>query len=478
MRNLTILLIAMLAVSAVAGEAAEEKPGVKLTVYNKNFAVVKERRHIELQQGRSTVRFRDVAATIDATSVHFKSLTDPDGTTILEQNYEFDLVSADKLLKKYIDQQVAILTKDGRIYEGKLMSYDGAQIVIQGAKGGLSMIQRGENIKSIKFGSLPEGLLTKPTLVWQVNAAKGGRHLVKLSYVANNISWKVDYTAVANADDTKVDLSGWVTITNRAGTTYKDAKIKLLAGQVSGRRDRFGWGPEYFKQISQLPPTAERGPDPGKVFGEYHLYKLPEPSTVNNNQVKQIELINATGVTATKKYIYDGAKISWSPYRRSEDRNFGTQSNKKVNVLLEIENRKAHGLGFALPAGKVRVYKRDDADKSLEFIGEDKIAHTPRDEKLVLYVGDAFDVVGERKQTDFKKPAHRVIEEAFEIKLRNHKEQDVNVKVVEKLYRWSQWEIIEKNHDFTKLDSRTIAFDVKVPKDAERVITYRVRYTW
>jgi len=481
MRYWTILLIATLAVGAFPAEPPAEKetkPGVDLTVYNSDFALVKDRRNIDLKEGQSTVRFRDVAATIDATSVHFKSLTDPEGTAILEQNYEFDLVSADKLLTKYIDQQVSVLTKDGRLYEGKLLSYDAGQIVLQDRDGALNMVQRGENVKGIKFSSLPEGLLTKPTLVWLVNAAKGGQHLAKLSYIARSVNWKADYTAVSNADDTKVDLSGWVTITNNSGTTYPDAKIKLMAGQAVARRDVYGWGVDYFKQVSLLPPTTERGPEKGKAFGEYYMYTLPDASTVNNAQVKQIELINAAGVTAKKLYIYDGAQINWYPYQRSEDRFFGTQANKKVNVLIEVENRKDRGLGITLPAGKVRVYKRDDADKSLEFIGEDQIAHTARDEKIVLYVGDAFDIVGERKQTDWRKPADRVIEEAFEIKVRNHKDQPVSVKVLEKLYRWNEWQIIEKNADFTKLDSRTITFDVDVPKDGEKVITYRVRYNW
>ena len=477
MRHWIMILIAALAMPAFAAETPEE-PGVLLTIYNSNFATIRDRRFIDLEEGLGTVRFRDVAATIDPTSVYFQSLTDPEGTSIQEQNYEFDLVNADKLLEKYIDRAIGVLTKDGSLYEGTLVSFGAGQIVLQDTNGALNMIERGENIKTIQFPSLPGGLLTKPTLVWLVQAAKGGRHLAKLAYRAHDINWVADYTAVTNAGETKVDLSGWVTITNNSGTAYKDARIKLLAGMVTWRGGALGWGPDYFKGLSVLPPTGEKGADPGEVFGEHHLYRLPLPSTINDRQVKQIELINAPDVDVKKVYLYDGAQVSWSPAGRMEHRGFGAQTNKKVNVILEIENRKANGLGFTLPAGRFRIFKRDDADKSLEFIGEDRIAHTPRDERIALYIGDAFDIVGERKQTGFRKVTKTVVEEEFEIKLRNHKEEDVTVKVLEKLYRWSEWEILQKTQDFAQLDSRTISFDVDVPKDAERIITYRVRYSW
>ena len=219
------------------------------------------------------------------------------------------------------------------------------------------------------------------------------------------------------------------------------------------------------------------GKEVGRAFAEYYLYKLNAPSTINNNQVKQIELINASKVPVKKIYLYDGAQIWWSYSGRYEQNTFGRQENKKVNVLLEIENRADRQMGFSLPAGKVRVYKKDD-DGSLEFIGEDMIDHTPRDEKMTLYIGDAFDIVGERKQTDFRKPSARTIIESFEIKIKNHKEETVTVQVLEKLYRWVNWEITEASHQYNKLDSRTVEFPVTVKKDGEVVITYTVKYTW
>jgi len=477
-----ILVTASIAVAEQAAKPAgtEARPGVRLTIYD-GFALVKDRRMLdeELRAGLNVIRFRDVASTIEAESVHFRSLTDP-AATVVEQNYEFDLVSADKLLRKYIDRPIQVFTKDGRMYEGVLMSFDARQLVLAEDKvaGPIFMVERGENIKRIVFSSLPEGLLTRPTLVWEVAAEKPGRHLVEVSYIARNIKWRADYNLVISPDDRAIDLSGWVTIQNQTGTGYADAHVKLLAGdpRIDRTRRRYGWGQEYYKTLSKLAPTAEVGKERSRAFGEYRIYDLPEKTTVANNQIKQIELITAAAVPVTKTYLYDGAKIRWYRYQRNWDRSFGREQNKKVQVLIELENRADRNLGIALPKGKCRVYKKDE-DGSLEFIGEDVIDHTPRDEKVVLYIGDAFDIVGERKQTDFRKLSDRVIEEAFEIKLRNHKKEPVTVKVLEKLYRWSEWRILKKSHPFEKLDSRTIVFPVTV-EHKEVVVTYRVRYQW
>jgi len=479
MMSFAWIAAAALVVLADAAFAANEKPGVNLTVYNQNFAVVKDRRMMDIPRGIGIVKFTDVASTIDATSVHFTSLTDPKAS-VLEQNYEFDLVNANKLLEKYIDKKVTIHTKDEKIHEGFLMSFDSRQIVVaeDREKGPIHMVERGDNIKKILFSELPEGLLTRPTLVWEIASDVGGKQLAKVTYVARNITWRADYSLVVDKAEKLVDLSGWVTVTNHSGTTYKDAAIKLLAGDTSASRQgrNLGWGPDYYKGLSQMKPTAAVGKEVGRAFAEYYLYKLNDPSTINNSSVKQIELINASKVPVKKMYIYDGAKVWWNYGGRYEGRSYG-QENKKVNVLLEIENRADRQMGFSLPAGKVRVYKKDD-DGSLEFIGEDMIDHTPRDEKMTLYIGDAFDIVGERKQTDFRKPSARTIIESFEIKVKNHKEEAVTVQVLEKLYRWVNWEITESSHEYKKLDSRTIEFPVEVKKDGEVTITYTVKYTW
>ena len=480
-RLLTVaVLTGLWTLPASPARAQKPQPGVYLTIYNNNFALVKDRRVLQqdLRKGLNIVRFRDVAGTIDATSVHFRSLTDPTAT-VSEQNYEFDLVNADKLLQKYIDKTIIVYTSDGRQYEGVLMSYDNRQLVLTKDRktGPIFMVQRGENVKRIQFSELPGGLLTRPTLVWEIVAEKQGKHLVEVSYIAKSIRWRADYNIVLNENDTAVNLSGWVTLQNNTGTKFADAAVKLLAGMTrqDPARMQWGWGQQYYKQMTQLAPSTEKGPDPSRAFGEYRMYKLPEKTTVNNNQIKQIELITAEKVPVTKTYLYDGAKLSWHRHSSNWDRNWGRDENKKVQVLVEFENRAARNLGIALPAGKCRVYKAD-SDKSLEFIGEDTIDHTPCDEKVTLYIGDAFDVVGERKQTDFQKITDRIFEEAFEIKLRNHKEEAVTVNVLEKLYRHKGWKVIDKNHDFQQRDSRTIVFPVKLAKDGEATITYRVRY--
>jgi len=465
---------------AVPLPAQKPEPGMHLTIYNDNFALVKDRRWLEqeLRKGLNVVRFRDVAGTIDATSVHFRSLSD-EAATVNEQNYEFDLVDANKLLQKYIDRELTVYTADGRQYEGVLMSYDDRRLVLaQDRKAGpIFMVERGENVKRIQFSQLPGGLLTRPTLVWEIIAQKPGKHLVEVSYVAGSIRWRADYNIVLSEDETAVNLSGWVTLQNNTGTKFGDAAVKLLAG--APRHDpnqvQWGWGYQYYKQLSQLAPSSQRGDDPSRAFGEYRMYKLPEKTTLNHNQIKQIELITAAKVPVKKTYLYDGAKLTWRRVGQNWDPNWGREENKKVQVLVEFENRAAQNLGIALPAGKCRVYKAD-SDKSLEFIGEDLIEHTPRDEKVTLYIGDAFDIVGERKQTEFKKLTDRVFEEAFEIKLRNHKEEAVAVKVLEKLCRWSQWKVIAQSHPLEQLDSRTIVFPARLEKDGEVKVTYRVRY--
>jgi len=461
---------------------ADDKPGLHLTIYNDNFALVKDRRELPdvFKPGVNVVQFRDVAATLDPTSVHFRSLTDP-AAQVTEQNYEFDLVSADKLLQKYIDQKITAHTKDGKSYEGILLSFDAQRLVIaqDRDKGPIFLVERGDNIKRIAFSQLPDGLLTRPTLVWEVEAKKDGKHLVEVSYIANNIRWRADYNVVLNEADTEADISGWVTVENSTGTAFAQAHVKLLAGDPKPDYEHmpYGYGPAYYKLVETQPPTNRLGNDTSRAFGDYRMYTLPEPTTVGNNQVKQVELIKATGVPVAKTYLYDGAKLQWYRYGYYIDPAYGRESSKKVNVLVEIENRADKHLGIALPKGKCRAYKKD-ADGALEFIGEDAIDHTARDERLALYIGDAFDIVGERKQTGFQKLNDHECTETFEIKVRNHKKEAVAVKVLEKMYRSADWDVTAKSENFDKIDVRTIVFPVKVEADKETTVTYTVHYQW
>jgi len=462
--------------SASVAENPEE--GVALTIYNQDFAVVRERRKVSIAEKLGTVRFSDVAAQIDGTSVSFKSLTDPDAT-VLEQNYEYDLVSADKILQKYIDQPLTVLTKDGSRYAGNLLSFDPNQLVLRqfGENGDLVMVQRGDNVKDIEFGSLPEGLITKPTLVWKLATEKPGEQLIEVAYQTAGINWQADYNAVLNPDDTKVDLSGWVTINNRSGATYKEAKLKLIAGDVRKVQPQPMAASIY--NLGIIRPKAAPGFEE-KAFFEYHLYTLGRPSTVADNQTKQIELLKVGDVPVKKVFLYNGApQYNWGGGLNTDASYGAEEGNKKVNVIIELKNSQENHMGMALPKGKVRLYKRDPADQSLEFIGEDEIDHTPRDETVRLHIGDAFDIVGERKRTDFHVDlSSHVITESFEIHLRNHKAEPVDVLVKEPLYRGSNWEITDSSQPYDKYDSSTIHFHVHVDKDAEQVVTYTVRYTW
>ncbi|MEO0115147.1 MAG: DUF4139 domain-containing protein [candidate division WOR-3 bacterium] len=448
---------------------------VELTVYNQNLGLVKEQRTIRLKKGLNEINFTDVASQIDATSVHFKSITAPDAVTVLEQNFEYDLVSRDKLLQKYIDKEIEMVRRFGVSGE-KVETLKGTLL---STRDGLTL-KVGDNIYlnptgEVILAKLPEGFVTKPTLNWLLNSEQAGEHKVEVGYLTNGINWNADYVIVVDKDDKKIDLNGWVTINNQSGATYRDAKLKLIAGDI--HRVSPPSVPTYdrmlFAEKAAAAPQFEEKP-----FFEYHMYTLQRTTTIRDNETKQIEFAQASQVPVRKLFIYDGSRIpfyGYSQYSRADQR-FGTQSNKEVMVMLEFKNSKDNNLGIPLPKGRMRVYK-EDTDKTLQFIGEDWIEHTPKDEPVRIYLGNAFDIVGERAQTDFKRGDDWVIE-SYKITLRNHKDDAVEIKVVEHLYRWSNWKIIEKSQDYEKRDARTIEFTLPIPANSERAITYTVRYWW
>lgn len=449
--------------------------GVELTVYNQNIALVKDRRTLDLRSGLNEVKFADVASGIDPTSVHFASLSDPRGTSVLEQNYEYDVVGTQKLLTKYLDQQVSLVAQDGAAYSGKLLS--GAEdIVLQAADGSVDVIKL-DQVRQISFPKLPEGLITRPTLVWLLEAAKAGPQGTEVTYLTGGINWRADYVVILAADDKSLGLNGWVTVDNHSGATYKDAKLKLVAGDINlvqAAQEVIGY--DRAVKATAAPP----GPQvTERTFFEYHLYDVQRPVTVKDNQTKQIEFASGEGVKADKFFVYDGLQGYYFGFYGSPitDAEYGPTSNTKVMVMLEFKNDEASGLGIPLPKGTVRVYKKD-TDGTTQFVGEDSIDHTPKDERVRLYLGDAFDIVGERVRTDFAKPGERSMEESFEISVRNHKTEAVEVRVVEHLFRWSEWQITRSSSDYSKLDASTVEFRVNVPKDGEAKITYTVRYRW
>jgi len=446
------------------------------------YALVRDERDMKIKQGRSQLSFTDVAALIDPTTVTFASLTDP-ATRVLEQNFQFDLVSTQKLLLKFIDKQVTVDKNMGNSVQpitGTLLSAtDG--IVLKGNDGSIYSLPA---YSSVKFPDLPGGLNTRPTLVWDINSPSGGNQKARVTYQTGGVTWWADYNLIfnegADANSGLLDLSAWVSIINQSGATYGNAKLKLIAGDVNRVQPPMAdsrFRKEVMMQAAEAPAVAGFVQ---KDFFEFHLYTLGRPTTLPNNSTKQIELFDqAKQIPAKKILLYYGAPIPYVYPSAYTDRDIGVEMNKKVDVYLEFRNDKQFGLGVPLPAGRIRVSQLDKADDSLEFIGEDTIDHTPKDELVRVKLGSAFDVVGERRQVDFAVDTKaRWMEEEIEVKLRNHKPQPVDVVVKENLYRWSNWKILTKTHNFSKEDSRTINFPVKVPKDGEAVVRYRVRYTW
>ena len=462
--NLRIAIGAMILAVVCPGFAGEPgQPGVGLTIYNDNFAVVRESRNMAFEKGVNTVKFTDVASAIDPTSVNFKCLSSPGAIAILEQNYEYDLVNSDSLLKRYIEKNVVVSIKGGgadpaKEVTGTLLAAMGGDLILKTEAGNIEIIGR-IGVDQITLKEMPDDLVTKPTLVWLAQTEKAGKQLCQVTYTTGQIGWKADYSAVLNAEENALDFTGWVTIDNKSGAGYKDAALKLIAGDV--RRIQPPMAKARGMQMELAMKMPAMGGFEEKSFMEYHMYTLGRKSTINNTQVKQIEFIEpAAGVPAKKLFIYER-----------------TQQNDKVQIKIEFENKKEHNLGIALPRGKVRVFKEDPADGSLEFVGEDEIDHTPQKEKVTLYIGNAFDIVPEYTLVDSKHGLRRLAEK-HKIELRNRKIEPATVFVDEKFPAWVNWTIDESTHKYEKRDARTARFEVKVEPDATATVQYTATQTW
>lgn len=435
----------------------EDQRDLALTIYNADLGLVKDVRDILLPRGSRTVQFMDVAALIDPTSVHLRSLTEPAGLRILEQNYEYDLLTSQKLMEKYLGRKVRLYQGNGSYVEATLLSTQGPVYDING------QIHMG-HFGSVVLPSLPENLVSKPTLVWLLQNRTAAPQRIEASYLTRGIRWKADYVMVLGAGDDRADLSGWVTLDNRSGATYRDAALKLVAGDLHVAADH-----ERARRVLEAAAKSPAGPSrafTSEGFFEYHLYTLDGRSTVKDNQTKQLSLLAAAGVPVAKQLVYYGAR----EYYRTA---YGQPvSNQKVSVLLEIANARTNHLGIPLPKGKVRVYKADRSG-SQQFIGEDWIDHTPKDERVRIKMGEAFDVVGERIQKDWKKLGRGWYEVEWEISLRNHKQEEVVVTVLEPVP--GDWEVLRATHPHDKPEAHTLRFRIPVPKEGAATLTYRVR---
>ena len=462
-----MLLWVVFSVSSVHAAALtstlKDQENVAITIYNSNLGLVKDIRLIDLKPGVQELKFMDVAAKIDPTTVYIKSLLNGSSLNVLEQNYEYDLLSPQKLLEKYVGQKVELATlnpdtKKEEIVEAILLSTQGGNIFQIGDK--ISIGHPGR----ILLSRIPENLIPQPTLVWLLENKLSKPQKVEASYLTSGINWKADYVVVLNQADTSTDITGWVTIDNKSGAAYQNALLKLVAGDIHRVQ------PEVrYDRMAPKAAAKEAAPQfKEEAFFEYHLYTLDRRTTIKDNQTKQMTLLDANQVPVKKLFIFSGVPQYYF-YR------YDQKSKQKVGVFLELVNAKKDNLGMPLPKGTVRVYKQD-RDGSLQFVGEDQIDHTPKDEKFKLKIGEAFDVVGERAQTDYKRLADNLFEVAFEVSLRNHKNEDIKVLVEEPIP--GDWEMLSNTHPYEKVSARLIRFDVPVGKDKEVKVRYRIRFKY
>ena len=481
MKNPVLTLLASFA--AAASFAAPPA----LTIYNQNFAVVRERRPLDLRQGVNAVAFSGATTQLEPDSVVLRDPTGRVALRVLEQSYRADTASPGLMLSFYEGRELDFLV---RTDQGKEHLVRG-KVVRSGYRPGgrhtAPIVEVDEQLRfslpgEPLFPALADDAILEPTLSWQLHAAEQGRIEAELSYVTGGLGWHAAYNLVMPETGDTMDVVGWVTIRNESGTAFEEAAIKLMAGEVNKVEEtQMRLRQEQMYAAARMADVVAEVTE--KAFDEFHLYTLPRPATLRDQETKQVEFIRATGVKAVTLYVYDGAAIAsyrgWSTDMIRQNPDYGTQSNKKVWVMREFENKKENGLGLPLPAGRTRFYRRDDADNRLEFTGENTIEHTPQGETVRIYTGDAFDIVGERKRTDFVLSSRQdTAEEAFEITLRNRKTQPVEVRVVEHLYRGLNWRVVQHSHPFQKEDAQKIEFRVTLQPDEEKKITYRVRYDW
>ncbi|MBP7653542.1 DUF4139 domain-containing protein [Candidatus Dependentiae bacterium] len=453
-----ILSVLLIAVCYIA-EAAD----LTVTVYNQDFAVIKEKLIIDMKDKIFEYIHKDIPSSIVPTSVKLYSLKNVNGITILDQNYIYDLVSKEKLMAKFIDKEIEI-QMERKFFKGILLSSAG-----DNSEGGSYILKTEEGIVSIdpgksdyiKYPDLPEGLITRPSLKWKIKTNEPGLNECGLLYETKNIGWSAEYVAVLKENDSKLDIKGWVNINNNTSKTFENAKLKLMAGDVGRVHDNI---PRYEKKRNMVMMAAEaEDAQPSfaeKEFFEYHLYSLNVPADLLSNSEKQLSLIESNDIPVTKNYIFDVMK-----------------DLKKICIFIEFENTKKNNAGFALPGGKVRVNKMDSEDGSLEFIGEDKIEHTPENDKISLMLGKAFDVKADRIQKNYKRYSNERWEETYEITLINSKSEDVSVKVRENMNGYKNWKINSNNYPFKKNNSRQTEFEVKIPSKDKKVLTYTVEYS-
>ena len=470
-KTLTVMIVSAMLQAAEAAPLKRQSSGddqqdIMVTVYSNNYGLIREVREITLPKGEVELEFQDVAGQIDPTSVAFKSLTRANQVRILEQNYRYDLLNPATLLNRFIGREVKFIhyleSDKGQVKQervGVLLSTQGGNVVRFGDEIEISPVG------TISLAELPKDLLSRPTLIWLLENEYASEQQVETSYLTSGMNWHADYVLVVNGDDTLLDLNGWVTLDNRSGASYRNATLKLIAGDVKRVSD-----PRAPQVMAEGMDAVRRSAAPAfqeRQFFEYHLYSLGRRTTLANNETKQMSLLEGRGIKVRKELSVQSRVHPFSVERSKQE--------TKVDVSLQFENSEDNELGMALPAGRVRVYKAD-ADGSLQLIGEERIDHTPRDERIELHIGKAFDVVSERKQTSFRRIGDRSSMISYQIQLRNHKDEKVSVKLIEVFP--GDWTITNRSRNFREEDSRTIEFEVEVPPSGEEQVSYTATVSW
>ena len=446
-----------------------DQADLSVTVYNSEIALVRDVRNLRLPDGTFDLQFMDIAATVNPATVHFRSLTEPSALGVLEQNYEYDLLEPEKLLRKYVGRDVTLVrtrqdggtTREEEV-RARLLSYNNGPVWQIGKE-----IVTGLHADHIRFPELPGNLHSRPTLIWTLQNTGTAAHRVEASYLAGKLAWNADYVLTVGRDDKTADLDGWVTLTNGSGTPFNNARLQLVAGDLNRVRQQLEQRKEMADSVARMAAAA---PMAQEAFSEYHLYTLGRRTTINNNETKQVSMLAGTGVPTLKRYVVNG-----QAYYYRNPHYPGAPLKDVVQVFYQFKNEQKGGLGMPMPAGTIRVYQADSKE-GVHFVGEDRISHTPKDETINIKIGNAFDVVCERKQTDFRKIATNVYEFEYEITVRNHKTTAVSVEVNEPI--GGTWEMLRSSHRWTKTDAWALQFPVPVAADGSAVLKYRVRVTY
>ncbi len=442
----------------------DDQTSVNVTVYNNNLGLVRETRKLQLAEGVGELRFMDVASAINPVTVSVKSLSSDGSFAILEQNYEYDLINESKLLDKYVGKKLKI--QQWNEYQDRKELTDATLI----ANNGSPVYKIYDEIYlghpgTVILPELPENLIEKPTLTWEYQSQGSLPQELEVTYLTGGLTWKADYVVTLDESDKQLDLNGWVTLDNTSGAGYQNAGLKLVAGDVNRVQER-AFPKAYAMRASMMDMAAAAPQFQEQAFFEYHIYDLQRKTTLKNNQTKQITLLEAAGVQVEKEYRIQGNGYYWTqPYQ-------GEPQKEPVQVYVTFKNSEDNKLGMPLPAGTMRFYKKDGSG-ARQFIGEDQIQHTPKDEEVRMKLGEAFDVKSERIQTDFKQITTNLYESEWEITLRNHKKEAVTVKLFEPVN--GNWTITKNTHSYTKVDAFTLRFDVDVPADGEVKVMYRVQ---